>query len=44
MFCNKWGLELNMAKSNIIVFRNGGYLKKPEKWYYRGSKMQIINL
>ena len=26
-FCDKWGLSLNINKSQIVVFRNGGYLR-----------------
>ena len=28
-------LTVNLEKSNIIVFRNGGYLARCEKWYYK---------
>ena len=26
-YCTRWNLKVNMAKSKVIVFRNGGYLE-----------------
>ena len=31
-FCQKWGMEVNLAKTNIIVFRNGGKLSSKENF------------
>lgn len=36
-------LRINMDKSNIVVFRKGGYLAAHEKWYYGNRKMSIVN-
>lgn len=33
-FCNKCGLTVNMDKTKIIVFRNGGLIKDCENCYY----------
>ena len=30
-YCNTFKLKINMSKTNIIVFRNGGYLRSYEK-------------
>lgn len=41
-FCSTWGLKVNLQKTNVIVFRNGGYLRNSEKWFYKkfnGSNM-----
>jgi hypothetical protein len=38
------GLNVNMNKSNIIVFRNGGYLGAREHWVYNGSIMPVVNI
>ena len=38
------GLTVNLDKSNIVVFRNGGYLSLKEKWFYGGSKMNVVNM
>ncbi len=43
VFCDKWGLEVNLDKSNIIVFRNGGIVKSVEKWYYKTNVMKIVS-
>ena len=37
-------LRVNMSKSNIIVFRKGGYLGSREKWSYNGTVMPVVNL
>ena len=38
------GLVVNLDKSNIVVFRNGGYLSLKEKWFYGGTKMNVVNM
>ena len=38
------GLVVNLEKSNIIVFRNGGYLSLNEKWFYGRTKMNVVNM
>jgi hypothetical protein len=37
------GLKVNMEKSNIVVFRNGGYLGAGERWTFQGVIMPIVN-
>ena len=34
LFCNNTGMEVNLDKTEIIVFRNGGPLRRYEKWLY----------
>ena len=41
-FCNDWGLRVNTAKTKIIVFRNGGIVKKSEKWVYKGEQLETV--
>ena len=36
-------LKVNMDKSNIIVFRKGGYLGARERWVYNGLQMPVVN-
>ena len=36
-------LTVNFEKSNIVVFRNGGYLARCEKWYYKDSVVKVVN-
>ena len=33
-FCNKWGLKVNMLKTKMLVYRNGGIIKKHEKCFF----------
>ena len=37
-------LKVNMSKSNIIVFRKGGYLSARERWFYDGNVMPVVNV
>ena len=41
-YCNKWNMKLNMDKSNIVVFKNGGNLSRNEKWYYKNEPLNIV--
>ena len=34
---------MNLEKSNLVVFRNGGYLARREKWYYKDSIVKDVN-
>ncbi|XP_043475764.1 uncharacterized protein LOC122507221 [Leptopilina heterotoma] len=42
-YVTKNGLEVNIKKSKVIVFRKGGKLKKGEKWEIFGEKLEIVN-
>jgi hypothetical protein len=37
------GLAVNLDKSNIVVFRNGGHIAAYEKWMYDTEVMKIVN-
>ena len=37
-------LKVNLNKSNIIVFRKGGYLGAREKWVYNSLSMPVVNI
>ena len=39
----KLGLVVNLQKSNVVVFRNGGNIAAREKWFYDGMKLEIVN-
>ena len=41
-FCKKWGLAVNISKTKIIIFRNGGIVKHIEKWNFHGK--ELINV
>jgi len=38
----EWGLELNLNKSKIVVFRKGGNLSKYDKFFYKGNEIEIV--
>ena len=40
-YCAKWGLTVNMDKTKVVVFRNGGFLKQCEKWFYAGKQITV---
>jgi len=42
-FCVKWGLKVNMSKTKAMIFRNGGIIKKQEKFYYNGIKLENVS-
>ena len=41
---NKLHLTVNLEKSNIIVFRKGGYLGARERWMYNDMVMPVVNV
>ena len=42
MFCNKTGMRVNLGKIKIVVFRNGGFLRSNEKWFYQGQRVETV--
>ena len=40
---SRLGLEVNLDKSKIIVFRKGGRLSKHEHWHYNNTNVEIVN-
>jgi hypothetical protein len=41
-FCQNYGLRVNKTKSKIMVFRNGGTLRKNEKWFFNGTRIDTV--
>ena len=37
-------LEVNLEKTNILVFRMGGHLSHREKWYYGSVEIKVSNM
>ena len=33
---------MNLNKTNVIVFQNGGYLRRYEKWFYGDTKLKVV--
>ena len=47
VFCNTanhLALVVNLDKSNIIVFKNGGHIALCEKWKYGDTPLKIVNV
>ena len=42
-FCDRTGMKINLKKTKIIVFRNGGYLRGNEKWKYNGNTIETVS-
>ena len=42
-YTDKWSLTVNVAKTKIMVFRNGGVVKPNEVWYYKDATIEIVN-
>ena len=41
--CIRLGLNINIEKTKIIVFRKGGHLSKFENWNFGGLPIQVVN-
>ena len=35
-------MDVNLSKTKIMVFRNGGYLRKYEKWFFTGQRVESV--
>ena len=42
-YCNEWDLKVNIQKTKVLVFRNGGKVKATNKWFYDGSELEIVD-
>ena len=42
-YCNRWKLTINISKTKVIVFRNGGVLPQEMKFYYNGEVLEIVS-
>ena len=41
--CIRLGLNINIDKTKIIVFRKGGHLSKFEHWHFGGMPIEVVN-
>ncbi|XP_024081289.1 uncharacterized protein LOC112126449 [Cimex lectularius] len=42
-YCLRWNLRINLNKSKIMVFRNGGRPAKSERWYLETEEIEVVN-
>ena len=40
---DKLGMQINLDKTKIVVFRKGGYLGRNEKWHYNQQSIEVVN-
>lgn len=40
-YCLLWNLEVNISKSEMVIFRNGGKLSKLEKFRFNGEPIKV---
>lgn len=41
-YCKLWSLKINLQKSKIMVFRNGGRLSVKEKWFFNQQPIEVV--
>ena len=42
-FCARTNMKINLQKTKVIVFRNGGILRYYEKWYFNGAAIETVS-
>ena len=43
IYCDKWGLEVNVDKTKIMVFRNRDRVPADNCWNYKGQTIEIVD-
>lgn len=42
-YCKQWNMMVNLEKSKIMIFRNGGRVAREEKWKYMNQNIEIVS-
>ena len=42
-YCKNWGLSVNLSKTKVMVFRNGGIIRRNEKWFLDGKQIETCS-
>ena len=42
-FCDNFKPTVNVLKTKILVFKNGGVQSRAEKWFYKGTCLELVN-
>ena len=43
LYCNEWDIKVNVNKTKIVVFRNGGRISKKAVWYYNSNEIEVVD-
>ena len=43
-FCNLMGMKVNLGKTQVVVFRNGGPLRSYENWTYNQQPLTVVSV
>ena len=44
VYCKEWSLTINVQKTKIVIFRNGGKLYDNEKFYIdNNTEIEVVN-
>ena len=35
-------MKINLVKTKVVVFRNGGYLRSYERWFFGGIQLEVV--
>jgi hypothetical protein len=42
-YSEDWGLNGNVMKTKIVIFRNGGKILETGKWMYNAQYLEVVN-
>ena len=42
-YTTKWNLTVNVEKTKIVIFKNGGKIRSDEKWFLNGDNISIVD-
>lgn len=42
-YCKQWKMVVNLEKSKIMIFLNGGRVGRNEEWKYMNQNIEILN-
>lgn len=42
-YCDRSALKINIAKTSVVEFQNGGYLRECEKWAYDNIPLRVVS-
>lgn len=43
MYCDQWKMEVNLEKSEMLIFRKAGRISQREKWFYKGEQVKLAS-